>query len=436
MNTMQNMDDITTPPKLIGIGCGPRNIAIACLAKVIADQTGKQIDLKIIEARDVGANWDGRVGYTDGRFPLDTSPLKDLTFPGTTGYGPAVDREISRFSFIEFQKEVGQFERWVSLGLPPISHTTFAAYQRWAVQKSGVQIIFGEVKNIKVVDTRLEVTAAPASGYSMDEFKMMADGVVLSGPGEPKRVPVQDDDPDRIFDGRSYWTNRHRFQNLPTGRVAIIGSGLSAGTAANSILVENPHVQVDMINRYGFLPLQSAGYHENSMCSAPTAEWESIPLTERQEILSRINNGVLEASIKRFLDCQVNLRVLRGHVKEVRSDERGVSVYSADGLIGEYDRVVVAVGFDPVGTVCKLLSGQQTSDTPMRSGASNYLTDYHLRLPAQAANIHVPALAGLSQGPGLSLLSCLGTMASRVISTYIPHETGPYRQPRVRSTCI
>ena len=46
--------------------------------------------------------------------------------------------------------------------------------------------------------------------------------------------------------------------------------------------------------------------------------------------------------------------------------------------------------------------------------------DYHFRVPGVGANIHAPALGGLSQGPGFMLLSCLGAVASRIVSAYIP----------------
>lgn len=410
--------------RLIGVGAGPKNLALAALASALRAANVADVRVTIYEASVVGANWDGRHGYTDGTFPLDTSPLKDLGFPYRSGYGEQVDAELGRYSFIEYLKAGDCFSDWVNRGDPQISHARFAEYLRWAARQVDAEVVQGRVIGIGPDGATggVSVRVVRANGAVADE---PADGAVVTGPGAPQLVPVQDVDPARVFNARSYWANRERVRELPAGsRVLVIGGGQSAGTIAASILHANRGVEVDVVNGQGFLCAQSSGFTENSICTHPPPDWAALPVARRREILSRVNNGVVEASIKRFLDREERLHVARGRVTAVRVRDGAVRVEgnAACGSAGAYAAVVVAIGFDPAAPL------RDTVEWPGNGGATwdaeTIEVDEHLRLRGLAYAVHAPCAAGLSQGPGIPLLSCLGSVASRIMSRHVPLPPG------------
>jgi mycobactin lysine-N-oxygenase len=409
---------------IMGAGVGAKNSALAALTRVVQQQFAADITVRLIEKVAAGANWSGCAGLTDGEFPLDTAPLKDLGFPYISGYGPSVDRELGHYSIIEFLKEKRLFPAWVSRGMPSISHKLFAEYQQWGVQKSLTAVQLGEVTHVEPSGRQVRVTLRTSRE---EQETVTVNGIVLTGPGDAKRVRHQDDDPDLIFDARSYWLRRALFRGLENGRVAVIGSGQSAATAAKSILLMNPSVSVDIYNRRGFLVAQSAGFFENALCSDPNADWEKIPIDERREMMARINHGVVDTSVKSFLDQHPNVSVIRGSVEKIiaRQNHAEVQITNCSGsAIHGYDRVVVAIGFDFMDTLRRLLPAELTRSSWFLDLTQNPSVDYHLRLQGLECNIHTPPIAGLSQGPGLQLISCLGTVASRILSAYVPLPKG------------
>jgi mycobactin lysine-N-oxygenase len=267
---------MSTPSKrFVCIGAGPRSAAVVAQASAQKNGGVSNISVCPIEAFAVGANWMGRNGFTNGHFPLDTSPFKDVQFPGTP-LGDKVNQELGSYSILEYMKSTGEYLRWVSGGTGPISHAKFAEYQRWVFSKAGVAIRQATVTRIDPIGPSVMVTYSNGNEIG----STIADGVMLSGPGDAKRLPIQDADPERISDGRTCWMSGQCYEQMRGGRVGVIGSGQSAGTIAKFLLMTNPSLEVHIVNRYGFLPAQSAGCPENTMCSAAGAEWLAIPLQD------------------------------------------------------------------------------------------------------------------------------------------------------------
>lgn len=94
-------------------------------------------------------------------------------------------------------------------------------------------------------------------------------------------------------------------------------------------------------------------------------------------------------------------------------------------FVYKYDKVIVAIGFDAL-TPLKLFPDHLRSKDKLKEIRSKI--DYHLRFPSldiasqedtTSINIHLPMLAGMSQGPGFPNLSRLGTLSDRILSAYI-----------------
>lgn len=412
----------STKKTLACIGVGPRATSIAALAAALQKSDIAGIDVLMIEKNKVGANWSGAGGFTDGTYPLDTCPHKDVTFPGAKQFGPVADSFLQSYSFQQFARNRDIYDEWVSAGTPKISHATFANYQEWCLEQLNIKPFYGEVKKLSFSGSKSVLHVERANG--LGSFELIADGVLLSGPGEPISVPGQDDDDLRIFNGQTFWQKRHHIWDCPNPKVAIVGTGQSAGTIACSLLKENAFAQIDMVTPLGFLPVQSSGKHENAMCSSACDDWTDIDIQVRREICGRINSGVMESYIKDELDGNDRINVVRGRVDHINAQPNTVELHAKGHMIGEYDFVIMAIGFDPMASVEKLI-GQSLRANAQSKEAQYTELDYYLRVPNLQGSLHVPSLASLSQGPGLALLSCLSTMASRVLTPYMPENRLP-----------
>ena len=56
------------------IGAGPRAVSVAALATALRKADVADIEVLLVEKNEVGGNWSGSGGFTDGTYPLDTCP--------------------------------------------------------------------------------------------------------------------------------------------------------------------------------------------------------------------------------------------------------------------------------------------------------------------------------------------------------------------------
>jgi mycobactin lysine-N-oxygenase len=86
-----------------------------------------------------------------------------------------------------------------------------------------------------------------------------------------------------------------------------------------------------------------------------------------------------------------------------------------------YDLVVVAIGFD-AHWFKGLLTGGATRrlESALAGALVDRRIDVDLSIAGLSPPLHVPAVAGLAQGPGFPNLSCLGLLSDRVLRRYVP----------------
>lgn len=109
-----------------------------------------------------------------------------------------------------------------------------------------------------------------------------------------------------------------------------------------------------------------------------------------------------------------------------------------------YDLVVVAVGFDPLWflqltdreTMAAVRAAVGHGDDP-DAGLLHAVEDaigVDLAVAGMAQPLHLPVLAGISQGPGFPNLSCLGLLADRVLRRHVrpPADTATPAVPAAR----
>jgi mycobactin lysine-N-oxygenase len=403
------------------VGAGPKAMAIAAKAKVLHDLGLGTVRVVVIEKSGIAAHWDGTSGLTNGEQILGTSPHKDIGFPYRSVYGPAVAQHLLAYSWPAFLIDSGTYSDWIDQDQPKPRHKQWARYCKWVAEKAGVELIRDTVTLITPTNNGLTLSMS-------DYGALECDGVVLTGPGEPYRLPGAESNGTTIFNGSDYWQHLDAFQQLQQGKIAVIGSGETAGCVITSLLSLkdlSPHVSIDVIARRGTLFTRGEGFFENRMYSNPDL-WHMMSIQEKQEFIRRTDRGVSSAETLRLINSSSgSIHLVIGNAVKVEPNRTKVHLFlDRQGISHqtEYDKVIVASGFDPVAPFHKLFPAGTWDQTAFHCPELDI--DYHLRLPvgkerSYTPNIHAPMLAGLAQGPGFPNLSCLGVLSDRVLSCYV-----------------
>jgi mycobactin lysine-N-oxygenase len=430
--------ETSTSPLLVVIGAGPKAAALAAKARAMHEHKGDEVRVVVIERNQVGAHWMGGFGYTDGQNELCTPPEKDVGYPFNSSYGSDVNREMLRYTWQAYLIDKTAYPGWLDRGRrqPPLSE--WAKYIEWVLEFANPQEIIREmtVTSIEPSGAKLIVHAQHRRVHRTFE----ADGVVLTGPGEPIRIP--DSPPttgDRLFDGKNYWTHVQLFadkERQRRGKVAVIGGGGTAASIALSLLRVAPHLEIDIINRHGTIFTRGESFREKSLF-CDTEKWQELDEFKRQEFIKRTDRGVFSVGAQKEFDQAENIDFISGEVVGIEDLGNRILVRLKRGkpseeLEYEYDRVIVALGFDPFSTLKLIPEGfRPKCKTPEEQLDIQRKVDNYLRLPFDTVpelaetqpNIHVPMLAGLAQGVGFQNLACLSVLSDRILSRYVPFPT-------------
>ena len=430
---------MTSPTRLIVIGAGPKALALAAKAAVLRDLGCVVPDVEILEASETAANWTGGSGHTDGLALLGTPPEKDIGFPyrsatWTPELNPQVDRRMLAYSWQAYRSSQGGYATWVDGGRPAPTHSEWADYLRWVAAEIPAVVTKCKVTRIDVRGGQWEVGGSASDGKPVT---VGGDALVVTGPGPPHRLPNQPDDP-RVLDGRSFWSNVGLFDGLET-RVAVIGTGETAAAVTVRLdSVMGPKGVIHVICPSGTLYSRGESYWENRWYSDPEDWIKLLAPIDRRSFISRTDRGVFSQSAMTALRTTRRVMQRAGHIKTTRADPSGIILhreYKGPPVPPEmYNYVVVATGFDPswflgimterarraLGTALHRHLGPVDRDlTPQVRLAIEEQIETDLGIAGFTPRLHLPMMAGFAQGPGFPNLSCLGTLADRVLSTHV-----------------
>jgi mycobactin lysine-N-oxygenase len=414
------------------IGGGPKALALAAKARVLAQLNILDARIIIIEQHRIAANWTGDCGYTDGRQILGTSPEKDVGFPYHSIFGAEVDRAMLHYSWLMYQVSTGRYAAWVDRGRNHPTHREWAHY---------LEYVFAEASPEFILEARLEQIRFGRRGFLLavgndrgDRGALRADGVVFTGPGKPmKTAGASYGWTNRILHGQNVYTHLDAFNKQDVRRVAVIGGGETAASAVLGLLRAAPHLEIDIIYRGGAVYTRGESFAENRRFTNP-AGWPSLSQVEREEFIRRTDRGVFSVAANDVIDDAENVTIINGEVVDVKDMGDMVRVhlrrYHQD-VEYTYHMVVVAIGFDPTNPFqyMPLRARRRRKIDRLRK-----MIDEHLRIPhplrrvsghPEYVNVHLPMLAGLAQGPGFPNLSCLGILSDRILSAYIERTEGP-----------
>jgi mycobactin lysine-N-oxygenase len=423
---------------LIVVGAGAKAAAIATKVHAVNVLGLAPVSLTIVEATETAATWSGANGYTTGSEFLALTPAKDVGFPyqsveelGDVGF--AIDREMLAFSWHQYLIGKRGYARWIDAGSPPVQHREFGRYLTWVLSRAtrGVSHLGGRVCEIDL-DEEGEcwcVQVQTAEGTLCARTQSL----VLTGPGIHRDL---DHDPaiaKRIFHCDS---RRPELARIPTDRsceIAIVGGGESALSSVLFLLGFRPDAHLTVYTPT--LPMsRGESFLENRAFSTPDViSWDSLSLQSRREFVKQCDRGVFGpdglASIAYDERCEfVTGRVLR--IAAVGGGERVKVEYdSLDGnMQTEHDYVVNCIGFDLLEQLRVLLSGRARARLEAQAGplwdrpAPEPTFGRHLELSGVRPRLHIPGLAGVSQGPGFANLGCLGLLANRVLQPHVLAE--------------
>jgi mycobactin lysine-N-oxygenase len=426
------------------VGGGPRAVAIAAKAAVLNAQGLADVRVTIFEPKEIGSHWTGGNGYTDGVQTLCTPAERDLGFPYNSPWKSVSADLHAQYSWASFKIDstVGGYQAWVDRGRMRPRHTEFAAYLRWAAERAKV-----DVRKIKV--DRPEATRGKwivrgestfAKPKQLDgEKQLRFDGVVVTGPGSARRVPIQADLHSalvaRVHDGLSFWRNlalvrRQLEEGDPDDAILVIGGG-GTGAAVLAWLVKHGFGTRPLILVAEQATLFSRGdsVFENALFSDQAA-WERLSPSNKTHFFNRLNRGVVWHAVMDDLTEAQDLVLMDARAKQIIDDngDLSVEIIKWDGTIERLPAALVvdASGFDPwwFSTLLPSITWNDAKKFQLgkEMGPSLKFTGASWPWPP----LHAPFLGG-GLGPGFGSLMCLGAMSDLVLSDYAlsPDFPGP-----------
>jgi mycobactin lysine-N-oxygenase len=432
------------PKRLAIVGAGPKAAALAARAAVLRTRrpTGSVPELIVIERDSPGAAWSGDNYYSNGFETLCTPGEKDVGFPYNDDWadraGSSIASELyARFSFGAYLVAEGRFADWVDRERDHPSHSRFADYLDWVFGRAEQDITQGTVKNIRHDGSAWHVTYAQGS----KDRTIKVDGVILTGNGEPRSIALGPNlPPGRVLTAETFWQSRDELLK-PGSRVevAVAGDGGSAGTIVAWLArrFAETNSQIISISPMGTLFPRGDGHAERRWFTDPT-DWPRLSLAHRRKLMERTEAGVISMRNKKVIDGSTRIAYQVGYLDQVQADDDDKLMMSIkyEGKAGDpvsADYLVNAIGFDPwtrlslvdhpaAQALAKPVPGlSKTMAAKQRDDVEEAIA-HDLSMPTTEGfpeGLHVPALSGLAQGPGMGNLGCLGTMAQRILKPYI-----------------
>lgn len=412
---------------LVVVGAGPKGVAVAAKAAVLADLGLPAPRVTVVDPGGVAAHWSGGAGFTDGEQHLGTPPEKDVGFPYAPSWGAAsaaVTHRMLGLSWAGWLTSTGEYAEWVDRGRPRPRHRRWAAYLQWVADSVGLRPVAARVGGLEVEDGAWRVD------LDRGEPLRGVDGVVLTGPGRTHRVPGPPSlasDP-RVLDGRTVWAELARLRRDPPAEVCVVGAGETAGATAVALLEALPGTRIEVVTPTGVLFTRGESFSESHLYSDPAA-WAALPPRQRRATVARTDRGVFSVAVQAVLDTADSVSTVAGRVTRLTPTPGGIVVRLDDGgdvTDVSYPLVVDATGFDPTGLL-QLLGPAARGLLAAATGARAELPTTaelegaigpDLAVPGLVPRLHLPVLAGYAQGPGFANLSCLGLLADRVLGAH------------------
>ncbi len=425
------------------IGAGPKGIAVAVKAKVMAE-FGFPVDhVILIEKNGIGAHWSGDFGYTNGEMKLGTSPEKDVVFPLETNVGDKqinaqIHQRLLQFTWTSFLVQTNRYSDWVDRGRHTPCHKLWAKYLHWISEQLApeVTIISAEVVQIDLPTNHDRWVLTISNSRLAKTNVLYVDRLMLTGPGKSRTDFIETNStllPPSTYDLESFWNALKTKKFSAAGRLAVVGAGENAASALLALSQYAPKLQVDVISPNGFIFSRSESYYENQMYSQPEKMgWTKLNLLNRLDFIKRTDLGVFSQQAMTILSEQVQHRIITGRVIQLLHDGHAILLKLANEEHFSdhvFDQVILATGFDHSKALNSLFTPAaikrltQAIDAPLNDQSIAIKIQSDLSVQNLKPILHLPMLAGLNQGPGFANLSCLGLLSDRIVLQSISNKS-------------
>jgi len=439
---------------LLIVGAGAKAAAIAAKVDALNRLGIAAPTVTIVEKTEPAASWLGLNGMTSGEEPLAVPPIKDVGFPYRSSrqfpaVGDELDAALLPLSWQRHAIERGEYAPWVNAGAPPILHREYGTYLGWVLERAteGVTMLSGRVVAVELDPARehwvIDIEAGPDTDacYPMGNKRRGAPrrlrgrALLLTGPGVHRAFPHDPAAEPRVLHCDS---RRGEFARLPADRevdVAIVGGGESALSALVFLRAMRPAARITVYTP--MLPLsRGESFLENRVFADPDdVGWEALDLEARRDFVKHCDRGVFDAGVIARLAGERRCGFELGRAVHVGAAPGGEGVEleletAAGPTTARHEYVVNCTGFDLPAQLRGLFAEPVRADLEARVGpiwdrpaGSELRFDRSLALVGMEPRLHIPGLAGLSQGPGFANLGSLGLLANRVLSPLLPALT-------------
>jgi mycobactin lysine-N-oxygenase len=417
------------------VGAGAKAAAIVARAAILRDLDVKDVpNTLVFEAEHIGSAWSGKGGYSSGFLTLCTPGEKDVGFPYAdverrNGAKEAIATALfARYSWAAYLVAIGEMSDWIDRGRNHPTHRKWADYLEWIFNTAGQRVISAKVTAVRPTGSDWEISFIK----NRQSNSKLVHGVVLTGTGRANSIPCAPEIPKNlIFDSETFWPARDQILKLEEGTIVVVGDGGAAGTIVAWLaerFAERP-VAIVSVNPMGTLFPRGDGHAERRWFSDPS-DWQELSMEHRRRLLERTEAGVVSMRNKRLIDLSPNVEYRWGKALEAHwdGDEMFLDIeYEGQPMPRQPANYLInTIGFDSwsllelvehssVASLCAPGGGLKRNQVGVEM-----MED--LTLPSISGlppGLHVPALAGLAHGPGMSNLGCLGLMAAAVLKRYV-----------------
>jgi mycobactin lysine-N-oxygenase len=434
---------VSEAANLIVVGAGPKATAIAAKVHAINELGLGSISLLIVEESEWAASWSGIRGMTSGEEPLAITPWKDVGFPYETHRvlgraGRALDGLLAEFSWQRYLIDRQEYGRWLNSGMPSVQHREYGRYLAWSLARAtrGVEVLAGRAVEVSIQQGgrlwAVDTVAPSGSGRHLGR------SLALTGSGVHRPLSHDPDAAPRVFhcdDRRSAFARMA--QDRPCD-VAIVGGGDGAISCLMYLREQRRDLRFTV---YTPRPPVCRGesFLENRVFSDPDCvAWASLDVETRRAFIAHADRGVFDPLALSQIASDTRCRFVVGRVRHVAARPEAVRV-EFDSPTGskavEHDYVVNCTGFDLLAELGALFPAQVRAQVeaqvgPVWHGREGAELEFGraLELKGLRPRLHIPGLAGLSQGPGFANLGCLGLLSDRVLEAFLLDRERAHRE--------
>lgn len=399
--------------KIIIIGAGPKALNILAKSNALKQLGWNVPEIIVLEKNEIGANWTGNSGYTDGKGILGISPFKTFNYPTSSIFGEKVLEYMNKYSYTNYLSSIKKLEKWVDGGMGWITHKEFSEYLKWIGSYFSDQIHFGEVVKVQAINYKWHVDYCN-EGHNQS---LVSDGLIFTGPGEILNPFSLKTDNVIVHDGKNWWKEKDKFKNH-SGSIALIGGGISAGAIFESLMpMVSEKSNVDWYTRKGLFT-RSENFANNERFSFPDL-WQQIPIGVRESFVSSTDKGSIDSTTHKVMsDYNQFFQEIISEIKSIEIINEKIKIVFEDGLCKKerfYEKVILCTGFSNTDFL-KLLD--QNSKEFLESELC-YRINPDLSVNDFTPKLHLPMLASIKVGIGCATLGSPSVMSDRILSSWV-----------------